>query len=51
MSCFSDELEYIEEILLTNGYPKQFMKTKNVKPLNYNVPKKLVYLNLPFRMM
>ena len=49
----SDELEYIEEILLTNGYPKQFikanMKTKNVRPLNYNVPKKLVYLNLPFR--
>ena len=25
------------------------MKTKNVKPLNYNVPKKLIYLNLPFR--
>ena len=53
LNTISDLLEYIEEILLTNGYPKQFikanMKKKNVRPLNYNVPKKLVYLNLPFQ--
>ena len=49
----SDESEFIEAILLTNGNPKQFirahMQTKFTRPLNYNISKKLVCLNLPFR--
>ena len=49
----ADALEYLEEILLTNGYPKQFikanMKANNARILNYKIPEKLVYLNSQFQ--
>ena len=47
------ELLFIEENLKANGYPEQFikvhMKAKPERPISYNVPKKLVYLQLPFK--